>query len=196
MLNWNEDNMGCKSCCGFTKNLECSVWLKEIGVQSSCNPNFGKVYYANKEQVDAMLQWIEEKTKAKVKETPAPKFQVGDKVSYVITLEGKITSIEDGFKYPIGVDFCVGNRRFNLKGECSEGCGCVLHQGHDLEVIVKEKPKKTTRDVWVVICFDPKKGIYNRTFDSTDANEEYFQSFCESNKHQILSQPIKVEVPE
>jgi len=59
MKKWDEDGEGCWSCVWCNNNNSCKANLKELKARQ-CEPENGKSYYANKSQVEDMLQWCME----------------------------------------------------------------------------------------------------------------------------------------
>jgi len=130
-----------------------------------------------------------------------PEFRVGDAISIVQAYRGEVVRIHDEkhSNTPITVklkDGYISHLNLNLKGEITAGCGRKIYHGHDLEVSVKEKlpvrPKKT-REAWVVLTstYDPGC-ISHLEFKTELAAIDY----CTKHFGIILSNPIKVEVPE
>jgi len=187
------------SCIG---DSNCIAWKEELKVPENdigCIRQDGK-YYADREQVEAMIRWCEEKAKASAK--PVPEFQVGDAISIVQTYRGEVVHIHDEkhSNTPITVKLKDGYvRHLSLKGEINDGCGRKLFHGHDLEITVKEnlpvRPKKT-REVWVVLWFDADTGVYSRVSDGSQGKDEAqraYDVYKSQGKDPVMTM---VEVPE
>jgi len=194
MKKWDGDGNCCTSCAWRDADSSCKA-KQDLNSTHPCNGTAGLgCFYANKEQIEAMLQWCEEKAKTKA----VPEFQIGDEVTVIEKLHGIITQIDNkSGSYPIIANLeGKGHFSFNLKGEANKGRGRMLYHGHDLEVIIKEKlpvrPKKT-REAWVVLTSTYGPGhISHFEFKTELAAIDY----CTKHFGIILSNPIKVEVPE
>jgi len=198
MKKWDEDGEGCVLCMGYAY-ASCLQWRREISTKENlkdysirrCRDGES---YANKEQIEAMLKWCEEKAKAKA----VPEFRVRDKVSIVAIYKGIVTKIRSKeAKYPIIVTLNDGDDyqdSFNLNGEIDTGMGRVLYHGHNIKIRedIPVRPKKT-REAWVVMTHNAEReGLNFREFKT----EKDAINFCCNSWGAIVSSPIKVEVPE
>jgi len=65
MKKWDEDRRSCNSCAWRDADRSCQA-KQELNSTHPCNlPTGYGYYYANKDQVESMVQWCEDKAKAK-----------------------------------------------------------------------------------------------------------------------------------
>jgi len=192
MKKWDEDGNGCQSCAWRDADRSCQA-KQELNSTHPCNGTTGYGYfYANKKQVEAMLQWYEEKAKT------VPEFQVDDKVFSLLHGNGVIKEILSTGIYPIMILFPKNTLRTRtIDGKFNtNNIDRDIYHGHDLEVVVKEKlpiRAKKTRKAWVVLTSTYDHGcISHLEFKTELAAIDY----CTKHFGIILSNPIKVEFPE
>jgi len=195
MKKWYEGGNDCRTCMGHKM---CEQWCNSIDTNGNINLRECKdgESYANKEQVEAMIQWCEEKAKAK----SVSEFQVDDKVFSLMHGNGVIEKILIAGSYPIAISFSkgkVGVRSIDGKFSIND-IGRDLYHGHDLEVIIKEKLPvriKTTHETWVVLWFDKNNGeAYGRKCEGSQSKEEAQKTYDFYKDHG--KKPVMVEVPE
>jgi len=212
MKKWSIDTYGCLTCLGASY---CDGWKDELKVPENgigCIRQDGK-YYADREEVEGYLAMLRgmaiDETEPEITGgsfiacseniEAVPEFRVGDEVFSLSSGNGIIVSIINDSRHSITVKFFSsgehGVRTMNGKLWDSRKRRDLYH-GHDLEVSVKEKlpvrPKKT-REAWVVLTstYDPGH-ISHFEFKTELAAIDY----CTKYFGIILSNPIKVEVPE
>jgi len=189
MKKYDEDEEGCNSCMG---NDNCFEWKWQLNGNSerSC----GNEFYANKKQVEAMLEYY------KNKETKDINFQVGDCVTSLSLGEGYISIIKDTtHKYPVSFKTCEGTHTFVFtKKGFRQGQPFMrdLYHGHDLNIEVDEKLPNRKVDKWVFLYTDDTGQEVNvsRHFVTETACEAGMYRATYVLDFTVLSKPIKIQV--
>jgi len=186
MKKCKDDGRVCESCIGY---VSCLTWMqKELKAKrSSCNG----WYYANKEQVEAMLDCWENKN---------TDFQVGDYATSLSLGEGYISIIKDTtHKYPVSFKTCEGTHTFVFtKKGFRQGQPFMrdLYHGHDLNIEVDEKLPNRKVDKWVFLYTDDTEHEVNvsRHFVTETACEAGMYRATYVLDFTVLSKPIKIQV--
>jgi len=137
---WDEDGGGCLTCMWRKEEDNSCMVRLELGKNKKCHPEQSgrKCCYANKEQITDMLQWSE----AKSKTNEIPKFQVGDAVSVINSVdcfETYVTDLKGCYDHSVYVKWKSGSCMGFKKDGTRESDKIKLYHGHDLEAYVKEK---------------------------------------------------------
>ena len=183
----NIDGEKCKSCIGYTS---CLTWMqKELKAKrDSC---YGW-YYANKEQVEDMLEYWESKTMKNLD------FKKGDKVYSLQFGNGIVTEIKpkEYKEHVIRVKFKDNDCLYNYNGKYNDSEVIrSLYHGHNLNVQVDEKMPIRKVNKWAFLYFCPTNQEpriskqYDTKFDCEAGifNAVNFFSFT------VLSEPIKIQ---
>ena len=186
MKKCKDDGRVCESCIGY---VSCLTWMqKELKAKrSSCNG----WYYANKEQVKAMLEYWENKN---------TDFQVGDYATSLSLGEGYISIIKDTtHKYPVSFKTCEGTHTFVFtKKGFRQGQPFMrdLYHGHDLNIEVDEKLPNRKVDKWVFLYTDDTEHEINvsRHFVTETACEAGMYRATYVLDFTVLSKPIKIQI--
>jgi hypothetical protein len=170
----------------------CADWKIEVSSNKIspiwCLP-IGK-YYANKNQVEGLISYHENKKNG-------IEFMVGDKVFDLIKGNGEVFRANQGYGYAVWVVFEDGTERgYSRNGKTTSGGNTrMLFHGHDLTLTINEKVPVRTRSVWVYI-FSNEYGKM-RVSSPHNTEEECLTSLRKMKiiwGANILSDPIKVAV--
>jgi len=178
MLKHNDDGKVCTTCIGYN-NCDCSQWVINCkdDLTGCLNVNNYK-FYANKKQVEAMLEWIDNK-----------KFKAGDKISRISVDEGYIIHESDDQNRENIAEFKNGERVLFNRNE--EGKRTIFH-GHDLKIAVNENIPNRPRYIWMVVYMHACS-----TDDECKVCHSEDEAIDFYNKCAIpLAKPIKVEIIE
>jgi len=187
MKKCKDDERVCESCIGY---VSCLTWMqKELKAKrSSCNG----WYYANKEQVEAMLEYWENKTMGSLN------FRVGDKVWSIQYGNGIITTTKSNFKQlPIEVKFKEITYAYTTQGKITrKDITRDLYHGHNLNIEVDEKLPIRKVDKWVFLYTDDTEQEVNvsKHFVTETACEAGMYRATYVLDFTVLSKPIKIQV--
>lgn len=187
----------CGTCMGHKC---CKDWRGSLNGGSCTFQNYK--YYANKEQVEEILKWHDEKygtiqDRIKKESVENCDFRVGDDVFDICCGNGKVVSTKKRYptdKYNIGVDFYNGKEKAYTEAgkNLDKDLFRSLYHGHDLNVTVDEKKPVRYVERWGFIYI-----LDNGKIKSKFIYETYEQCVNELKLscRNIVSDPIRIMIP-
>jgi len=201
MIKYNENDMGCTSCMGHGR---CTDWKREVSSNKIspawCMPE-GR-YYANKTQAEDLLTYWNyfrgrrSAPKPPTNEMKNVEFRKGDKVFDLSKGNGIVDKINKADSpYEVIVYFGSGViESYTADGlHITRDKNRMLYHGHDLEVIVKEKPPVRKQTYWIYLY------VHNNNAEASSLYSTQTECFggmkaAQGEGYGIIKEPFKIEI--